>query len=708
MAILGKLRDKAGLLITLSIGLALLLFVISDLVSPKGSSFGRKQYEIAKIGRKSISYEEYEKNLKESEEFYKIYKRISTGFSNINDQDLTFLHNNVWEQLLQDYILGEEYKKIGLNVSGSELQDIVLSNNPPVYVKILFTDETGNVNKTALVNFLQTVLKDEEYSEEKRLWLYVEKQIQRERLLRKYFNLITKGIYINSLQSRFNAQTSLKTMSIEYVEKKYSEINDSLIKVKTSELREYFEKHKKFYKQSEGRDIKYVVFEVVPSEKDIKNAEEWINNIKNDFISSVDPKQFINLQSDEPYNDINYSYNELPENIREIMYNGKIGDYYGPYRSGDTLRIARLIEVVYIPDSVKARHILLQPDQNHQTLEDVKKLADSLRKEILKGADFDALAREYSADRGTKEKGGDLGWFKERTMIKAFSDSCFAAKKGDVKIVETQYGIHIVQIVDQSPKVKKVKVGFLVKYIEPSNETDNNYYNKASTFASKYNTYEKFNEGVKKENLVPIFAYNIRSMDYYVNDLKSAREIVRWAYNVEEHSVSPVFKIENKYIVATLEKVREKGEAKFEDVKAEIMLEVIKEKKAKIIEEEFNNKIKNAKTIAEVARLLNRNIQSAKNIRYSASILPGIGFEPKVAAVAYVMNKGEVSKSISGNNGVYVISVTDFTNPEIDKAYIERSKTMLKNTYYLPLIENQMYLELIDRIKVEDKRWKFY
>lgn len=708
MAILGKLRDRAGLLISIAIGLALLLFVISDLFGPKGSSFGRKQYEVARIGRKSISYEEYERKFKENEEFYKIYKRISTGLSNINEQDLTFLHNNLWEQLLQDYVFGEEYKKIGLNVSGSELRDIILSNNPPVYVRILFSDESGNVNKNALVNFLQTVLKDEEDTEEKRLWLFVEKQIQRERALRKYFNLITKGIYVNSAQAQFNALTSLKTMNIDFIVKKYSEISDSLVKVKTSELKEYYEKNKELYKQNEGRDIKYIYFEVVPSESDIKKAEEWINSVKNEFITSTDPKQFINLQSDEPYYDLNYSYNELPENIRDLMFNGKPGDYYGPYKNGDTFKIAMLIDVVYIPDSVKARHILLQPDQKHPKLEDLKNLADSLKKEILKGANFEELVKQFSTDRGTKEKGGDLGWFKERTMIKAFSDSCFMAKKGDVKIVETQFGIHVVQITDQSPKTKKVKVGFLVKLIEPSNETDNYYYNKASTFASKYNTYEKFNEGIKKENLFPLYAYNIRSMDYMVNNLRSAREIIRWAYNAEEHDVSPVFKIENKYIVATLEKVRQKGYAPFEEVKAEIMLEVIKEKKAKMIEEEFYNKIKNSKTITEIARSLNRNIQSANNIRYNASILPEIGFEPKVAATAFAMNKGDVSKPIKGNNGVYIISLSDVTNPEINQAYVERSKGMLKQTYYQPLIENQLYYDIIDKVKVEDKRWKFY
>jgi peptidyl-prolyl cis-trans isomerase C len=93
-------------------------------------------------------------------------------------------------------------------------------------------------------------------------------------------------------------------------------------------------------------------------------------------------------------------------------------------------------------EELKARHILLD------TEEAAKKLSDSLKK----GGDFEKLAMEKSTDKGTGEKGGELGWFSKDKMVAEFYDAAFKLKKGEVSApVKTSFGWHIIKLEDRRP-----------------------------------------------------------------------------------------------------------------------------------------------------------------------------------------------------------------------------------------------------------------
>ena len=162
--------------------------------------------------------------------------------------------------------------------------------------------------------------------------------------------------------------------------------------------------HKSDYEQEEARDIRYVYFEVTPSEDDYKDAEKWIYDIENEFRETEETKQFINFQSDVPYNDKNYSYDSIPELFRESLFNEEPGAVYGPYFEDQAYKLAKLTVVNYLPDSVRARHILLRADQ--QNARQMFQLADSLETLLKNGAVFAKLARDNSSD-DSAQKGGD-------------------------------------------------------------------------------------------------------------------------------------------------------------------------------------------------------------------------------------------------------------------------------------------------------------
>ena len=88
--------------------------------------------------------------------------------------------------------------------------------------------------------------------------------------------------------------------------------------------------------------------------------------------------------------------------------------------------------------SVNASHILLNKEKD----------ADSVMARLAKGESFEELAKRFSKCP-SKSKGGSLGWFKRGEMVKEFEDACFNGKTGDIVKVKTEFGYHIIKIVDQ-------------------------------------------------------------------------------------------------------------------------------------------------------------------------------------------------------------------------------------------------------------------
>lgn len=705
MAILEKLRVKAGLLLAVVIGLALLAFVLSDFLDSGGSLFTRSKFEIAEVSGKSVPYTDYENMVTELENIQK----LQSGQASLDEETMDQIRTVTWDNMIQDMLLEKQYAKLGIDVSKEELTNIIMGENPHPAIAQLFTDpQTGIFNRQSFNAFMQRINAEEENTEEKQYYLFIENEIYRQRKNTKYLNLIRKGFYATKLEAGRQQDESSRSVDVNYIVQNFNAISDSAIKVTDKDINNYYNENINLFKQKESRDIRYLYFEVLPSQADFKAAEQWVNDIKADFEKADDISQFVNVESDIPFDEKNYNDGELPDTLNDVLFNAAVGTTFGPYFSDNSYRISRLASVSYLPDSVKARHILLRATQNNaQTLYNT---ADSLANLIRGGADFSMLAMLYSSD-GSAQTGGDLGWFREGEMVKAFNDSCFMGKKGDIKLVATQYGLHIIQILDQSRPSKQVQVGTLVKNVIPSEDTDHEYYVKANEFAGKSNTYDKFVKAIETDNLTKYMqlALNIAPMDKKINDLESPRSLVSWANKATEKEVSPVFKFGNKYVVAVLEKVREEGPAPLADVRADVENRVKQQKKAETLAAKIESKKASAKTIEDLARELGTQVEPVSGLRFTSSSLGNAGVEPNVIAAALALEKGVISSPIIGENGVYVLSVNTISTPaetelqagtDLARNYVERNYAAKTNYFAFEALK--------ELARIKDNRREFY
>lgn len=704
MAILEKLRVKAGLLLAIVIGLALFAFILSDFLDSGGSLFNRSKYEIAEVSGKSVPYNDFDKKVKEFEAFQK----LQTQQTSLDEETMDQIRNYTWENMIQDLLLDKQFEKLGLDVSEEELKNIIMGETPhPAFARFFTDQQTGVFNRQAFSSFLQKVANDEELTDDKKFYLFIENEIYRQRKYIKYLNLIRNGLYATTFEAERQQKETARSVDANFIVKNFNTLSDSAVKVTDKDIKKYYEEHKKLYEQEESRDLAYVYFEVIPSQSDYKSAEAWINDVKADFEKSEDPIQFVNMESDVVFDIKRYSAGKLPDSLDNFLFNAPVGTSYGPYFSNNSYKIARLATVAYLPDSVKARHILLRPTRS---IEETQKTADSLATLIRNGANFGALAMLHSAD-GSAQTGGDLGWFQDGEMITPFSDSCFKAKKGDVFVVTTQVGIHVVEVLDRSTPVKQVQIATLVKNVVVSEETDHNIYVKANEFAGENNTFEKFMKAVDTEKLNSNFmrAMNVNPMDKQLNTMRNARPVIIWAYKAEEKEVSNVQKVENKYVIAAVEKVREKGSTDLKDIRAEIENRVKQQKKAEILVEQFKSKYASAKTLEDLASQMNLAVEPVSGVKFVSTSFGNAGIEPKIVAAATSLEKGKLSAPIIGENGVYVLVVVNITTPteaenktslDLSREYVKRNIAARTNYFALDALK-----KLAD---IKDNRREFF
>jgi len=705
MSTLQFLREKAGVMVAGVIGLSLFLFVVSDFFGRgRGQRLKQKKYyEIGRINGEYISYQDYEQRVQNLLEIYKL-----SGTSNIDEATSENIREQMWQQMVREKILEVQYKGLGIGVSTEELDELVLGNEPHPIVKQLFTDrQTGQFNKSMLVNFLKSIEVDETA---KKYWLFFEDEIVADRMNSKYNSLVTKGLYVTSKQAEFEKSLAFRTVDFSYLLKNYSDVSDSTIKVSDSEINAYYTTHKQSYKRTAERDIEYVTFDITPSEDDKMQAVKWINNTKNEFATATDAVQFINTTSDTRHTGFYVPLSEIPDSLKAFTKKENMKDIYGPYLENGTYKLARLLDASDRPDSVHVRHILISPKQN-LTLVQVKLKADSLLKVLKSGVSFQLVAKANSDDQGSAQIGGDLGWFKEGKMVVPFSNACFTAKKGVLTTVETNYGIHIIEVLDQSKNVRKYDMGIIDRKILPSSITNQKVYAEASRFAGTIDTYDKFNKAIASQNVNKRVANNITPQQKTLPGLDKPRPLIMALFQADQGKIvldasqQAVFEIGDKYVVGFCTKVSEEGTASEKDVKNDIRYSIMKDKKADLISVQLNNLKKEGKTLEDIASKAGVRVQEATQVSFKSYSVPGAGVEPALIGSASLADQNVISGPVKGNNGVYLINVNNVVTAAGEDAKLLKERLIasyqMRGTY-------EAYEALKKNANVIDKRYKFY
>ena len=707
MATLQTIRKRGGLFVSIVIGLALLSFIVGDALSSGASIFNGKKNRVGEIAGESISIIDFQNLVGNNEEIIKMMNNVSA----LNEEQQTMLRNNTWQQLVMEKLMETEYEELGLNVSGDELYDILLGDNMSPLIRQFAVDpNTGNVDMERAKLIIKQFIDAPANTPQKAFWLNMEKESADNRKMLKYNVLLSKSLFTTDEQAAESATENATKSDISYIVKSYSAINDSTISVSASEIRDYYNKNQKRFQQEESRKIAYVNFDIEPSGDDYLETEKSVSDMLREFEETGDPIDFVNLSSDRK---ADYSYYKKEEinndSLADFLVNNRSA-VYGPYLENNAYKISRIASTRMLPDSVRARHILIAPVNNDYR--QAKTIADSLAELLRKGADFEQLARENSTDQNSAINGGDLGWFSQNAMIQPFSDSVFFANKKDIKVVLTQYGAHVVQVTDHSKPVEKFQIATIEKEVVPSTKTTNKIYNDARNFAMNLATPDDFNKKVEETGVTKRLA-TVDKNENTIAGMDNAREMIRRVYMTENPGIvsttdgSIIFENGNKYTIAVLTDIEKEGIARYNSVAANIKRILIQKKKAEQLKEELTAAQSGSESLLSVAQKVGAEVKEANEISFTSFQIPGAGIEPKVIAASSVIEQGKMSAPIEGNQGVYVIMVNNRTTEEVTPEMIAQTKDgMHQSNMYRT--NYQALQTILKNGNVVDERYKFY
>ncbi|MCD6346687.1 MAG: SurA N-terminal domain-containing protein [Bacteroidales bacterium] len=691
-----------GVLIAVVIGFALLAFILGDFLSSGSKLLNSKKFEIASIDGKSVSYQDFQARVETSVENYK----NNSGKTSADESTRVSIRNQVWNTLLNEYIMKDQFDELGIGCSGDELFDMIQGTNihPQIKSADIFRNKvTGEFDRALVIQFLKNMENDPS-GRTQTSWVQFEKELMNDRVYTKYQNMIMKGLFVTHDMVENDYYASQRKYSISYVSKRYNFVPDSLVTVDKVDVEKYYAENKDDFTQESTRDIAFVTFDVLPSEKDRKLVETWINNEKPEFQRIENAEQYVNLNGDTGFDPIYYDADKLDEPLRIWAEDAKVADMYGPYFVDEVWKLAKVTDIKIMPDSVRASHILIRPDENND-FAPAQKTADSLLNLIKNGADFAALAAKFGTD-GTAQTGGDLNWFVQGAMLPEFSEVCFFGEKGDLETVKTKYGIHVIKVTDQSKKTRKLQVAILDRAISPGQETYQEVYSEASRFAANHNTAQKFEEGILKENLTKRVANNLRESDRTITGLDNPRRLIIDAFEAKKGSMLDLYELANRFVVVEVTEVREEGIAPLDQVYGEVESLVRNKAKGEYLVKQFTEGLKEEGTLEALATKFNVDVRTADDITFGAFSIPGIGVEPVISANLDLLKLNELSKPLQGNNGVYVMKITHRIEPVTQLNYAE-AVTRLSQAYN-SRAGYQAFQALEKTAKVVDRRNKFY
>lgn len=702
MALINKIRERSGIAVVV-IAASLILFIVGGDILGSQALFGGSQ-TVGEIAGETIDYKDFQLKLDQARQAFEAQSGRAAS-----EAEQQSLREQVWNQYLIDYAYKKEFDALGLKVSNEELVDMVQGNNVSPAVQQSFTNpQTGVFDKTQVITYLKN-LKNLQ-PEQQQAWQNFEKSLAQDRLRQKYENLLRLGSYVTRAEAEKEYQAQTTKASLRYLFVPFYSVVDTTIKVTDSQLEDYLAKHKDEYKGFDSRTIQYVSFPMVPTKEDSVELYNRIKDLARGLATSTSDSTFARLNSDVPTK-LYWSLSEMPDQLKAAVKTFIPGSVNGPYREGNTYYIYKYggtkQDTAY---TVKASHILIRAEGTSDSAKAVARTkAAGLLAQLQSGANFEQLATTNSADPGSAQRGGDLGYFREGAMVKPFNDAAFGMSGTGLipRLIESDFGFHIIKVTEAKTNVL-YKIAAIGKSMTPSQATRDAIYAKADQFALESKSKTAFDESVKKDkSLIVQTASRIPESATNVNTLQNAREIVRWAFNddTKMEQVSPVFEMDEQYVVAILTGKSEKSSPSINDFRDELTLKVRNAAKAEQITKKLSGI--QAPTLDAIAQKYGAGalVESANDISLATGFLTSAGLDPIALGRGFGLKSGKKSKVFTGENGVFIMEkITETPAPAIADYSMYKANLQAKNMQASYLLNEAIR----ENAKVVDNRAKFF
>ncbi|MFT6112278.1 MAG: peptidyl-prolyl cis-trans isomerase D [Bacteroidia bacterium] len=701
-SVLQKIQNQTGCLL-LVIGVAMLAFVLTDLVSSGTSIFGSDQNSVGEINGESVSYEEYNGTFEGIKA-----QLLQNNPGLVMDESITKQYRDqAWNMLVESKTIEPEYKKLGINVSSAELEDLTIgANTHPQIMQSFQNPETGQFEKTRLVRFLKEDINSN--PDAMASWTAFQGQFTNGLIAEKYQKLIVSSFYATELQARNRSNDDSYSVNASIVSLPYAQLTDSSLSASDADILAYAKKNRANYEQDASRDIEYVKITVVPSAEDSSDMLEWASETAKDFAVTKDDSVFVSVRNSEtPFNPAYQVRGSFAPEIENVIFNAELGKVVGPFQKDGVYSVFKVISTgTDTMRSVKASHIVF-PVAGADSAAAIKTAQETLAK-IRSGEttfEQEASNRNYDATRTT---GGDMGWVREdnRAYPKRLIAKLVSAGQGSYVIVPSNRGVHLAKTTSAVSR-KSLKVAIVDQSIYPSTKTDGDYYKKAGELLTKVNSEKSFEEVAEELGLTKRVANRITEDARAVPGFSNSNKIAQWLFNAEteEGTMSDILDLDGNYVVAKVAKVRDAGLPAADDLRTEVEVAVLNKKKAAVLIPKMEKALESTKTADELAQALNIKVNQAPAISLNTGSIPYVGQDNKLVGSILGTAPSGNTGVVDGENAVSVayvnaVNTSEPTNLEAIKDQVKRESSQAA--------QGGIRAALTKKAEVKDQRYRFY
>jgi peptidyl-prolyl cis-trans isomerase D len=651
--------------------------------------FGGSSDKVGVINGETIKQDQWRAMLQEQSELF-----------SYNNSQAHGLENDVWNNLIETTLLQPEYQSLGLMVTDEELDEILFGKYLSSYVKSTFYQ--GQDSLPFKEQMRESFKKME--TEKPNLFTGYRRLVIEKRLKEKYDALVGAGAYVNSLDAKSLFHQSNDKASIVYVVKPYVQIMESEISFSNEDIENYYNEHKndRDFKQERTRAISFMRIPLYASTADSSVILESINTVAESFKASKNASEDSLISVFNNGNNANaklkYVSGSFPEPYNSQMIADSVGSVIGPFFIEGQVRVLKLTQLGTEPVTLQARHILLKGNDSK-----VRAKADSLKKEIQTKKNFAEMAAKYGTD-GTANKGGDLGVFGRGAMVQQFEAACFNGKVGELQVVETKFGIHLLEVTKIVTTQPVIYYAQVEKNLSPGEATRKETYQKAIDFIQSHGDSVSFRTGAVESYGGLTYSPNVRPEATSFSGIQNASSIIQWIYaeDTEEGAISQPYAVEDAIVIACLMEIKERGVPSLRNVYDRVKQEVIKEKKA-----EKYMAIMTGSSMEEIAGKVSGQVKTFENLSMAMRNIPESGVsETESAAVgaAFGLPTGNISAPIKGKGGIYVIQrAADVTRVESPDNYVSfKKEKMVEKKASAP---TTLFNSLREAAEIEDYRF---